>query len=206
VYVADLDAIGGGTPQRDVVRQIAGVGLTLWLDAGISTVEQAGTTLEDGARLVVVGLETLPSFDHLAAVVRAVGGSRVVFSLDLRDGVPVVRAAVAHSGLTPPELARRAAAAGAGTLLVLDVHRVGRGGIDTALVERVRRAVPNVALYAGGGVRELADLTRLAAAGCDGALVASALHDGTVGRADVERLRGGRGRIAPRSGVSRDES
>ena len=46
---------------------------------------------------------------------------------------------------------------------------------------RVRRAVPDVALLAGGGVRGPEDLQRLADAGCDGALVATALHDGRLG-------------------------
>src|SRR2546422_1633281 len=34
---------------------------------------------------VVVGLETLPSFDALALVARAIGSQRIAFSLDLRD-------------------------------------------------------------------------------------------------------------------------
>src|SRR5256885_230691 len=73
-----------------------------------------------GARQVVVGLETLPSFDALAAVGRAVGPAHVVFSLDLRDGVPVVCSGAPHHG-TAVELARAAVDAGAATLLVLDL-------------------------------------------------------------------------------------
>jgi phosphoribosylformimino-5-aminoimidazole carboxamide ribotide isomerase len=35
-------------------------------------------------------------------------------------------------------------------------------------------------VFAGGGIRGFDDLARLAAAGCAGALVASALHDGAL--------------------------
>jgi len=45
-------------------------------------------------------------------------------------------------------------------------------------------------LIAGGGVRGLADLTALARAGCNAALVASALHDGKLLPEDL--LRAGR--------------
>jgi phosphoribosylformimino-5-aminoimidazole carboxamide ribotide isomerase len=48
-------------------------------------------------------------------------------------------------------------------------------------------------LLAGGGVRGYEDLARLADAGCDGALVATALHDGRLCAADVasaHRLQG----------------
>ena len=83
-------------------------------------------------------------------------------------------------------MAERAAQAGAGAVIVLDLARVGTGtGLDLALIGRVRDAVPGVTLLAGGGVRGPEDLARLADAGCDGALVATALHDGRLGPEDI---------------------
>ena len=43
-------------------------------------------------------------------------------------------------------------------------------------------------IYAAGGVRDAADLCALKAAGAAGALIATALHDGRVGRADLEAI------------------
>jgi phosphoribosylformimino-5-aminoimidazole carboxamide ribotide isomerase len=89
-------------------------------------------------------------------------------------------------------VAARAASAGAGAVIVIDLARVGTGtGLDLALIARVREAAPQVTLLAGGGVRGPEDLARLADSGCDGALVATALHDGRLGAAEVaaaERL------------------
>jgi phosphoribosylformimino-5-aminoimidazole carboxamide ribotide isomerase len=42
-------------------------------------------------------------------------------------------------------------------------------------------------LYAGGGIHGPEDLQRLSTYGIRGALVASALHDGRITRADVDR-------------------
>ncbi len=40
----------------------------------------------------------------------------------------------------------------------------------------VRQAIPDVTLLVGGGIRGVDDLRDLAAVGCDGVLVATALH------------------------------
>jgi phosphoribosylformimino-5-aminoimidazole carboxamide ribotide isomerase len=43
-------------------------------------------------------------------------------------------------------------------------------------------------IVAGGGVRGVPDLEALANAGCDAALVASALHDGRLTPHDIRRI------------------
>jgi phosphoribosylformimino-5-aminoimidazole carboxamide ribotide isomerase len=194
LYAADLDAIdvnvnhGGGTSQDTLVAAVAALGAPLWLDAGVSSADEAHRALGLGAMRVVVGLETLPSYDALEAICASVGGDRVAFSLDLRDGEPVVSPRAAEKDRDRPAhlAAARAADAGVGSVMVIDLARVGTGtGLDLALVARVREAVPGLTLVAGGGVRGLEDVARLADAGCDGALVASALHDGRLGAAEV---------------------
>lgn len=190
-YVADLDAVGGGPVQTPLLRRLARLGLTLLVDAGIADTGRARDVRAAGAAQLVVGLETLPSFGALAAVARAVGAERVVCSLDLRDGVPMVRPEAPHPG-TVAELARAALDAGATSLLVLDVARVGSGrGVDVRLVETLRRAHPAVQLLAGGGVASAREIERLAELGLDGVLVATALHDGRLGRADIAAARHG---------------
>jgi phosphoribosylformimino-5-aminoimidazole carboxamide ribotide isomerase len=186
-YVADLDAISGGAPQWPLIRALADLGGRPLLDVATTTVERGAEALAAGADRVVVGLETLDSFAQLEAIVGRVGSARVVFSLDLRNGAPLVRPGAPHgeTGL-PLALARRAVAAGVRALLVLDLARVGTGtGVDLDLVRRIRRALPDIELLAGGGVAGPADLARLAAAGCDEVLVASALHDGRLTASDL---------------------
>jgi phosphoribosylformimino-5-aminoimidazole carboxamide ribotide isomerase len=192
LYVADLDAIAGGPPQRALVAALAALGAPLWLDAGVATVEGAREALAAGAARVVVGLETLGSLDALADVCAAVGAGRVAFSLDLRDGVPLAPAGSLAPGTSPATIAARAAASGVGAIIVLDLARVGTGrGLDLALLAAVHAAAPGVALLAGGGVRGPDDLAALAAAGCDGALVATALHDGRLDARDVAAAEAG---------------
>ena len=188
IYIADLDALRGRPLQRALVANIAALGSSLWVDAGISSVVAAQAAQSAGAARVVVALETLSSFDALAAVCQAVGGNKVAFSLDIRRGEPFVKTAVPHAGDKAEALAARAVAAGASSIIVLDLSRVGtRRGVDVALLERVRTAVPEVELIVGGGVRGPSDLAALEKAGCNAALVATALYDGRLQPGDLAR-------------------
>ena len=204
LYVADLDAIesSNGGPERpaprvarpsqgprvarpfqgrdedrdqdDAIRRIAQLGVPLWFDAGVSSVERARQALDLGASRVIVGLETLPSFHALRSICSAIDGRLVAFSLDLWSGEPIAGRAIPHEA--PEQLVARAADAGARSVIVLDLARVGtRAGVDFELLGRIRKAAPGMAMFAGGGVRGPADLEKLAELGCDGALVATAL-------------------------------
>jgi phosphoribosylformimino-5-aminoimidazole carboxamide ribotide isomerase len=180
LYVADLDAIERRAHQHGVVRAVVSIGTSVWVDAGIASVDSAQRALDCGVARVIVGLETLPSFGELESIVQHVGGERVVFSLDLRDGTPLTP--VQEFVLQPPEvLAARAADAGVAAVIVLDLARVGaRSGLDLDLLARVRSSAGPAHVYAGGGVRDAGDLEQLRRAGCHGALVASALLDGNL--------------------------
>jgi phosphoribosylformimino-5-aminoimidazole carboxamide ribotide isomerase len=180
IYVADIDAISGEEPQDGIVDALIALGLPLWLDAGISTWQRAQEVINHGVSRVVVGLETLPTFDALDVIGISVGGQRVVFSLDMRNGVPILAqgSGLRASGTTPPSLAARAAGAGVGAIIALDLARVGLGGgVDLRMIRAVRKAAPGVMLLAGGGVRGEEDLALLSEAGCDGVLAATMLHN-----------------------------
>jgi phosphoribosylformimino-5-aminoimidazole carboxamide ribotide isomerase len=188
LYAADLDAIASsaiGSEHGALVAELATIGRTLWLDAGISSPELARRAVDLGATTVIVGLETLPSYRALERICGEVGGSRVAFSLDLRDSVPLTHRDFVEQA-APEDIAAQAAGAGVTAVIVLDVARVGTGaGLNYPLIERVRRVAPDVTLVAGGGIAGRHDLVRLSNAGCDGALVASALHDGRLTPRDV---------------------
>lgn len=196
-YLADLDAIQGGPIQSSLIRELAelcrGFAGTLLVDAGVRSPAGALEVLARGASEVVVGLETLRAFADLAATVRSAAPARVAFSLDLRLGAPVLHPALEDARGPNPDplsLAAQAAEAGVGTILVLDLARVGTGvGVDLGLLAALRRRLPRLRLLAGGGVLTRKDLERMADAGCDGALVASAIHAGRITAEDVAAVR-----------------
>jgi phosphoribosylformimino-5-aminoimidazole carboxamide ribotide isomerase len=89
----------------------------------------------------------------------------------------------------PLEIALRAVECGVTSLIVLDLAGVGEGqGVPTIpLCRQLRAECGGVEIITGGGVRHAVDLAELAAAGVDGVLVASALHDGALSGDDLRR-------------------
>jgi phosphoribosylformimino-5-aminoimidazole carboxamide ribotide isomerase len=181
-YVADLDAIAGKPPQLELLAALGGphgFGGGLVIDAGVSTADQAARIVALGQG-IVVGLENLRSLALLTVLAER---WRVVFSIDLRDGAPLRPAELARDPRSRDALtlARAAAEAEVAEVLILDLARVGTSvGPDVDLLARVRGVLPDAGLLAGGGIRNASDLSRLAEAGCDGALVATALHAGGI--------------------------
>lgn len=196
LYVAALDAVARAGDEAALVQGFAALSIELLVDAGVRTMDDARRIREAGATRVVVGSETLERLDILAAIVSAIGAERTVFSLDLRGGRALV-AGDALASSTPVDLASLAVSAGVRDVLVLDLERVGsETGPPVEWIARIRDACPDARLLAGGGVRDAGDLQTLAELGCAGALVGTALHQGTISRPELDRFRAAR-RVAP---------
>ncbi|HIF31673.1 MAG TPA: hypothetical protein EYQ75_08390 [Planctomycetaceae bacterium] len=191
-YVADLDALQGGALQVSMLKSIGELPWQIWLDAGIQSVE----TYDEYRRRIdtrvgrwIVTLESLPATSVLGPLGCELG-DRGVFSIDLIDGqlrttIPEYRRADVR------DVAAAAIDAGFRSLLVLDVKQVGmRGGNQLHQVLRdLHSRWPDVELISGGGVRDRDDLEQLHHSGCQHALVATALYDGTIDRATIQETR-----------------
>ena len=184
LYVADLDAIAGGPAHRATVAALAREARVM-VDAGSAAAADVRGWLALGAARVVIGTETLPGAAVLDDLVAALPGAPLVVSLDLRAG-RVLSPDTGLEGLAAPDALARLARSGVREAIVLDLARVGSGeGPDVALIEALHVRLPALALLAGGGVRDAADLRALADAGAAGALVSTALHRGAIGRDDL---------------------
>jgi phosphoribosylformimino-5-aminoimidazole carboxamide ribotide isomerase len=184
LYIADLDAITSKHCVSPAVRAILELWrVPTWLDAGIGRTDVREVSDLPHVR-PVVGFETCREPEVLTDALRAEGGRRVAFSIDLKHGrlLGAWRAWGLEGERDALALARRVVGMGVRTLIVLDLARVGTGtGTGTEpLLKAIRRELPKVELIAGGGVRTWDDVDRLGDAGADAVLVASALHDGTL--------------------------
>jgi HisA/HisF family protein len=184
LYVADLDAIGGDGEHRAGIAAVAREARVM-VDAGVGEPERARALLDLGVHRVVVGTETLTGPDALDRLLAL----DVILSVDLRGG----RTLSPHSelaGLPALDALTRLYRPGLREAIVLDLARVGSGaGPDVALIAELHAAFPDLELLAGGGVRDVDDLRALADAGAAGALVATALHSGVIGRRELAGLR-----------------
>lgn len=175
LYIADLDAIGGGPAELDRIAALgrAHPGLRLWVDNGLRDLDRLATVARP-----VIGSESLTSREHLVEL--RTRHPDAVLSLDYRGDRFVGPAGLdRRPGLWPAEV------------ILMTLARVGSGaGPDLARLAAARRRAPGHRIHAAGGVRDLADLTRLSALGVAGALVATALHQGRLSAAEIRAVSG----------------
>jgi phosphoribosylformimino-5-aminoimidazole carboxamide ribotide isomerase len=187
LYVADLDAIAGGAGSPDVIAALA-QDVSVMVDAGASGAAEITRLLGLGVARVIVGTESLPGTQALRGLRSELPDAPLVLSVDLRGGA-LISPDPALSGMGAVEALASLADAGAREAIVLDLLRVGSGeGPDVALIGELHARFPGLDLLAGGGVRHVGDLAALAAAGAAGALVATALHDGSIAGTELRAL------------------
>ncbi|PWB91927.1 nickel transporter [Methylocystis sp. MitZ-2018] len=173
IYIADLDAIEGRGDNRCEIGALTErfPGLCFMVDAGAASCDWRGAARVD----CVIGSETLRDSDSLHV---AKHDPNVVLSLDFRDEVFLGPDALDQC----PRLWPR-------RIIVMTLTRVGvSAGPDFARVSQISARAGDRRVFAAGGVRGAGDLERLEAIGAAGALVATALHDGALTRADLDRF------------------
>lgn len=166
IYIADLESIQGRTPQDDLIQRCAALVERCYLDRGVRSPADcaavAGVT-------PVVGTETAArTLEDLAAYRTG------YLSIDIKGGQ------VLPWGIRPEDMLRRASALSFEGCIILNIGAVGtEQGLAREDLEGMRACYPGRLLY-GGGVAGVGDIHLLADAGFDGAIVATAVHHGTV--------------------------
>jgi phosphoribosylformimino-5-aminoimidazole carboxamide ribotide isomerase len=191
LYLADLDAIRGVAPVVGLYRSLRDLGLTLWVDAGIRDAGSLPPLRDAGIDTLVVGLETLRGPNALGRIARRWPAERIVLSLDLRSGMPLIAEGADWGEGDAETIVGSAVARGVRRILLLDLARVGTGaGTGTLpLLARLAAAHPGTRFAVGGGVAGPDDLETIARAGASEVLVGSALHDGRIGAAELGAFR-----------------
>jgi phosphoribosylformimino-5-aminoimidazole carboxamide ribotide isomerase len=180
LYAADLDSIramGSNDAALTLLRRrFPAIGF--WVDAGLSGPEACLDWLERDLGDLVLGSEAQRDVATLSFLMRRpAAASRTVLSLDFAG----------DRFLGPPELLEPRL--WPSRVIVMTLARVGSGeGPDLQRLAPLLGRAGGRQVYAAGGVRDAGDLKALAAAGAAGVLIASALHDGRIGREELVHL------------------
>lgn len=168
VYIADLDAIRFGRPQLTLLKalKVNFPTIRFWVDAGIFDLGTFARWHAAELGTLVIGSESLSETNWLATLAR----DSWILSLDFKGtaflGPPD---ALSQSEIWPQKV------------LAMNLAQVGNeAGPDYDLLASLRRKSPELELYAAGGVRDESDLRALEQRGYAGALVATALHNGSI--------------------------
>jgi len=184
IALLDITATTEGRSNRlQTVRDVrAALTIPLTVGGGVRTVEHAAALLGAGADKVGVNTAAVRNPRLLADLADRFGRQCVVLAIDAAaagDGWEVVVASGRErTGLDAVDWAVRAAALGAGEILLTSWDRDGtREGYDLELVSAVSSAV-RVPVIASGGASGPAHLVSALEAGASAVLAASIFHDG----------------------------
>jgi phosphoribosylformimino-5-aminoimidazole carboxamide ribotide isomerase len=193
IYIADLDAIqsAGRSNHRALIADLAQKELmSIILDAGVSDIENARAWLDLGIHKVIIGSETLETWDALQDIPAAIAPGHLAFSLDLRAG-KIVSPCSALAAMAPIEALKSLHSAGWHEIIVLDLKRVGsEKGADYCIATGARATFPGLRLLIGGGIADPEEVAEIKANGINGVLLATALHRGTIGAEHISAFRG----------------
>jgi len=180
LYLADIDAIQRQGDNLGAIEAIhaAFPAVELWVDAGIADVAGYSAWQTEHLGRAVIGTECMPDAALIELLHSDDHASVPVLSLDFGATGPLGSPEpFDHPEAWPQDV------------IVMTLTRVGSGaGPDaTTLAATIGRAGSR-RVYAAGGIRGTDDLALVRRLGAAGALVASSLHDGRLGAADLGRI------------------
>ena len=182
LYIADVDAIEKSGANTEHVENIRATlpECSLLLDEGIAAPDALRHRLADSAITPVIGAESLMSEAQHCELLAVTGASRCALSLDWRGNDPIGPRELYQSAEHWPAI-----------VIVMTLDRVGTAwGPDLAKLAKVKSMAGTREVLAAGGIRGLDDLRRCRDMGC-GALLASALHDGSITLQSIRYLHQG---------------
>ena len=190
VYVADLDVLEQTGDNLNLLTALATrVGeLQLLVDAGVRSIADARRLLDMNVARVILASEASAGPHQVAEIGHAVGLENVVCSLDLRERL-VVWGTQASPLQSPDDALAFLGDSGIRSVIILEMDRIGaETGVDGHFLAPLIRRHAGMEILVGGGVRDVQDLLILQDIGAAGALVATAIHRGTLSRDDLALL------------------
>jgi phosphoribosylformimino-5-aminoimidazole carboxamide ribotide isomerase len=193
LHVVDLDGAfsGSGSPNRDVVKQIAAnVGVPVEFGGGIRSLEDVQELCDAGVARVVLGTVAAESPQLLKDFVDRFS-TRICVGIDAHDGRVMTRGWETTTPVLAVDLARSVAECGVKRIIYTDIARDGMlVGPNIEQTLAVVRAA-NVSVSASGGVSCLDDLKRLRDTReplLDSVIVGKALYEGKFKLEDAIRV------------------
>ncbi len=186
LHVVDLDGARNGRPTNidAVLAIVQAIGAPVQLGGGLRREEDVTAALALGVERVILGTAAVEQTELVARLL-ARFGDRLIVGVDARDGKVATAGWTETADVRAVDLVRHMASLGVRRIIYTDISRDGTLTEPNfeALAELIWPDGP--AIIASGGIAEVAHLRRLAALGCEGAIVGKALYDGKFDLADA---------------------
>ena len=185
MHVVDLDGARAGEPRQlevaaSIVAETHGRS-RVEVGGGLRTADDVAGALGIGAARAAVGTAALRDPAFARDLIDRYGPTRIVGSIDIRDGLALGEGwRPGTAGVPAAEAIAMLSDAGIDTFEVTAIERDGSlEGPDLELL-RSLVALERGRIIASGGVASIEDVLAVQAAGCAGAIVGKAIYEGRI--------------------------
>ncbi|MGH8951201.1 MAG: imidazole glycerol phosphate synthase subunit HisF [Acidimicrobiia bacterium] len=194
IVLLDVSATPEGRGHAlETVRGVrTALSIPLTVGGGVRAADDAGRLLEAGADKVGVNTAAVNRPALVGEIAERYGNQCTVLAVDAAAGASgwevVTESGRKRTGIDVVEWCQKAAAVGAGEILLTSWDRDGtRDGYELELTSAVSSAV-DVPVIASGGANEAQHLVEALDAGASAVLIASILHDGDTTVSELKRV------------------
>ncbi len=180
IYIADLDAIQGTGNQDILIKELAlhYKQCEFWVDAGIEPIQNRQAYFTGNNIKLVLGSENNLPIESLTSLIK--NNPDILLSLDFTKHGLIENSYLLKDATTWPR-----------QVIVMMLHRVGLNkGIDMQCLNKILDLGKNKDIYTAGGVRDINDLQQLNTLGVKGVLLATALHNSSITKEDLNHFLG----------------
>jgi len=186
LHIVDLEgAKVGKAVNTDSVQAIAALNqLKIELGGGIRDEDTIKRMLDAGVERVIIGTKAVSDFEWFSRMAEKFAG-KIVLGLDARGSKVATHAWTQDSHQNLLEFAIEAAGLPLAAIIYTDITKDGM--MTGPNLERTKALVEAVELpvIASGGVREIADIKKLAELGAEAAIIGRSLYEGTLNLSDA---------------------
>lgn len=183
IHITDLDgAVSGKRKNYELIKEITEtVGVPIQLGGGIRTIEIADQLIRElGVYRIVIGTSAIDNINLIADLVKEFGRSKVVISVDVRNGYLVKDGWGNITDIHALEFALGMKTLGVERIIYQDVSRVGKlEGPDIEALKLIAEST-KLKVTAAGGISSYADLKMIQSLeryGVDSVMMSRALYE-----------------------------
>ncbi|WP_283584096.1 1-(5-phosphoribosyl)-5-[(5-phosphoribosylamino)methylideneamino]imidazole-4-carboxamide isomerase [Limosilactobacillus difficilis] len=191
LHLIDLDGAKDGSPQNlttiKAIRQAFSGQIEV--GGGIRSHATIETYLRSGIDRVILGSAAIDNPQFTKQVLQEFGTDQIVIGVDGREGQVATAGWLTQSTVPMSRLIAEMVPAGAKNFIVTDVARDGTmQGPNIELLQSLQQEFPQANIIASGGIRNMADIQQLQAAGIKDMVVGKSLYEGTLTLAEIAEV------------------
>ena len=181
IHVVDLEgARDGGTPNRDVVKQIIdATGLKVEIGGGIRNMETIEEYIQLGASRVILGTSAITN-ENLVVEATRLHGRRIAVSADVKEGFVAIKGWTQKSLFTLHDFCENMHMKGVKYIICTDISKDGALQGTNREMYRTLMGKFNMRFIASGGISSIEDIKALKEMDVYGAIIGKAYYQGVI--------------------------